>query len=316
MAKVSICMAVYRPDERYFLEQLKSIDAQTYPDLELLILEDCGGNGEEIRRLVEATVKKVPVVFQSNDRNLGSNETFARLTERARGEYLAFCDQDDVWEPEKIASLVALMEEGVTLAYSDLSVIDGEGRLLYASFQQKRRRVRHLSGNGLYPFFIRRNCVTGCTMLVQSQVAKRALPLPGAYVHDHWLALRAAVEGRIAYCPRPLVRYRLHGHNQIGANTLSDAHDRNDYLSVRLSQEQEKYDAVYEAYPEPEIRQTVEQYNLFLARRRNYLKKRTLKAFFSFCKGFRTDPALFLLEFALAALPLSWGRAMLKKIKK
>ena len=315
---ITVCMAVYRPDQEYFMQQLNSIDAQSYENLELLLLEDCGGNAAELQEIVSQTLHRVRWEFHSNEKNLGSTGTFEKLVSMAKGDLIALCDQDDVWEKDKLSALAACFEDpAVTLAYSDLSVIDGKGTLVADSFTKVRKNLKHFSGAGLYPFFIRRNCVTGCAMMVRRQVVQDALPFPEVYIHDHWLTLWAAVKGTLAFIPRPLVQYRLHGHNQIGAQMLANAHNRDDYISVRLKAEGEKYAVAANAFQAyPEVMEQIAFYQTFLKNREAFLKKRSWKNFRAFWKGRRVDKLLFLLEFALAVLPRPLGVRFLKAVTR
>lgn len=313
--EVCVLMAVYRPDLMYLEQQLKSIEEQDYENLRLFIREDCGGNFEQIAELARRCMHKVPYTICANAENFGSNKTFERLTREARGNYFAYCDQDDIWETNKISRLVGEIGEA-PLCYSDLSVIDGEGRKLYDSFRQMRRRIRHLQGDGLTPFFLRRNCVTGCTMLVDAAVAKAAVPFPEAYVHDHWLALVASTKGPVRYLEEALVRYRVHGKNQIGAAMLKDATGREDYIAVRLRAEREKYQTVLRRFAgNGEVEALAWQKLAYLDNRERFLKKPSWAAFGAFCRGAGEDRQLFLLELLLAVLPKSWGKRLLLRIK-
>ena len=66
-----------------------------------------------------------PYELQRNERNLGSNRTFELLTENSDGAYIAYCDQDDIWFPEKILRLYEAIQGGNSImAYCDMCVID------------------------------------------------------------------------------------------------------------------------------------------------------------------------------------------------
>ena len=82
---ISILMAVYEPRLDWLREQLESLEAQTYPNLRLYIRDDCSPTVplEEINRCVEACIRNFPWTITRNEKNLGSNGTFQRLTEDA-----------------------------------------------------------------------------------------------------------------------------------------------------------------------------------------------------------------------------------------
>jgi hypothetical protein len=68
---------------------------------------------------------------------------------------------------------------------------------------------------------LRRNFVTGATVMMRRIVVEYALPVPDAWLHDEWLAIAAAAAGVVDFLPEPLIDYRQHSANQIGARTLT-----------------------------------------------------------------------------------------------
>ena len=232
---IAILMAVYEPRMDWLKEQLVSLEGQSYPNLRLYIRDDCSPTVpfERIRDCVEECIRSFPHEIRRNERNLGSNKTFERLTEEAEGAYFAYCDQDDVWLPEKLGVLQkALEREGAELACSDVYIIDGNGKQVADSITKVRRRHVFASGEGLGEKLLMRNFVMGCTMLVRAGTARASRPFPKEMVHDHWLALYCAVNGRIQTVEQPLVRYRLHDSNQ--TRVLAGVRDREGYVQARI----------------------------------------------------------------------------------
>lgn len=233
---ISILMAVYEPRLNWLREQLESLEAQTYPNLRLYIRDDCSPTVpfKEIEECVRSCIQSFPYEIKRNEKNLGSNLTFERLTEEAEGEYFAYCDQDDIWLPEK---LVVLQEEmaksGALLACSDMLIIDGEGKQTADSITKIRRHHRFCSGEGLAEGLLVHNFVTGCTMLVRGEAAKAAVPFCPYMVHDHYIALWCAERGAVLSVQKPLIRYRVHNNNQ--TNLLAGVTDKRSYALVRIS---------------------------------------------------------------------------------
>ena len=222
-------------------EQLVSLNEQTYPNLRLYIRDDCSPTVpyEQIQSCVRDCITRFPYVITRNEKNLGSNATFELLTKEAEGDLFAYCDQDDVWLPEKLAALQAAMErERAVLAYSDVSAVDDEGKLLARSLRELRPRLTYLEGSDLAPKLFFRNCVAGCAMLVNSNIAERAIPFPRQTVCDHWIALLAATEGTVAFVPDQLVRYRQHKRNQTGV--LAGVSDKQSYLRYKVAPLEER----------------------------------------------------------------------------
>lgn len=238
---ISILMAVYEPRMDWLRQQLVSLNEQTYPNLRLYIRDDCSPTVpyEQIQSCVRDCITRFPYVITRNERNLGSNATFELLTKEAEGDLFAYCDQDDVWLPEKLTVLQAAMErERAVLAYSDVSAVDDEGKLLARSLRELRPRLTYLEGSDLAPKLFFRNCVAGCAMLVNSNIAKRAIPFPRQTVCDHWIALLAATEGTVAFVPDQLVRYRQHKRNQTGV--LAGVSDKQSYLRYKVAPLEER----------------------------------------------------------------------------
>ena len=134
---IAILMAVYEPRMDWLREQLLSLEAQTYPNLRLYICDDCSPTvpHEEIRRCVEECIHSFPYELKRNESNLGSNKTFEVLTQEVTGEYFAYCDQDDVWFPDKIEKTLKRMNEEI----SDLMKIYGER---FTTLDESYKRTR------------------------------------------------------------------------------------------------------------------------------------------------------------------------------
>lgn len=234
--QISILMAVYEPRMDWLREQLLSLDAQTYPNIKLYIRDDCSPtvSYEAIQSCVQDCIRSFSYVIKRNEKNLGSNGTFELLTQEADGEYFAYCDQDDVWLPEKLEKLAQPMEDRSTmLVCSDMYIIDETGQQTATSITKVRKHHIFRSGAGLANVFLISNFVTGCAMLIRRSVACRAVPFCPYMVHDQYLALASAMEGVIVSLPDRLIRYRIHGNNQTLA--MAGVKDKASYLDVRIN---------------------------------------------------------------------------------
>lgn len=232
---IAILMAVYEPRMDWLKEQLESLEAQTYPNLRLYIRDDCSPTVslEEIEACVLACIHAFPFEIQRNEANIGSNGTFERLTREAEGDYFAYCDQDDIWLPEKLAVLQAAMEtEKALLVCSDMVIIDAAGRQIADSITKIRRHHVFKSGEGLASQLMISNFVTGCTMLVDAGVAREAVPFCPYMIHDHYLAVWCASKGRIVSLHDKLIRYRIHEGNQ--TPIMAGVTDKCSYVDERI----------------------------------------------------------------------------------
>ena len=165
-AQISILMAVYEPRMDWLRQQLVSLNEQTYPNLRLYVRDDCSPTVpyEQILACVRECITRFPCTIARNEENLGSNGTFELLTKEAEGDLFAYCDQDDVWLPEKLAVLQEAMErEQALVVCSDMYIIDGEGRQVADSITKVRRHHVFRSGTDLARGLLTSNFAAGCT---------------------------------------------------------------------------------------------------------------------------------------------------------
>lgn len=169
----------------------------------------------------------IPYHVTRSRTNRGAKQSFAMLTGQGRGDFFAYCDQDDVWREDKIAALYAAVIErdGVPLACSDMALIDGAGNETRKRLHGFGPGMRCRGGERLQRRILFRNPVSGCAMLVRGDVARRALPF--VLYHDAQIALFAAECGQIAFIGEPLVRHRVHAGNLTGP--LKNVHSKADY---------------------------------------------------------------------------------------
>lgn len=232
---ISIVLAIHNPDVSWLEELLDSLNQQDYRNLELVVIDDSTQSSHEhIHGIISKHIDRFPFSLSRNSSNIGSNKTFEKLTQKADGKYIAYCDQDDIWLPNKLSVLTGLIEkENAVVACSDVIVIDQESTFVSDSITKVRRRHTFYKGDGLFGKILFRNFVIGCTTLVRSEFAKSILPFPEYMVHDHWLALCASLEKKIAICNTPLVKYRIHDSNQ--TNILAKIYTKKDYYKDSIS---------------------------------------------------------------------------------
>jgi hypothetical protein len=217
MRSVSVVMATYNGAE-FVGEQLRSLAAQTVRPAEVIVGDD--GSVDDTVGLVRRFAEHAPfpVHVLVNQRRLGYGENFLQAASRASGEYIAFCDQDDVWCPDKVAvSLDALRASGVDLFVHRASVIDRSGRRV-GSFSQGIRRTAVHPPLQLAPWSV----FYGCTMMFPRRLLALLDPTRrgphtfdhhGLLSHDLWVYFLASTLGRVATDTRALIAYRQHGAN-------------------------------------------------------------------------------------------------------
>lgn len=231
MPRIAVLLSTYN-GERYLGEQLDSILAQTFGELVIVARDDGSADGTWERLTRFAADHPGRLVLMERDRaNLGPARSYSALMEHVLARkrelglepaYMMLCDQDDVWHPHKAerqmrAMLAAEAESGglPVLVHSDLEVVSQDNRLIAGSFIAYQGLD---VGRGSFPEITIYNLVTGCTALANEALVRRAAPVPeAAFMHDWWMAMVAAAFGRRVFLSEPLVRYRQHGGNAIGA---------------------------------------------------------------------------------------------------
>jgi len=223
-SNVYIVLATHN-GERFLAEQIDSIQNQTFENWRLLVSDDastdrskqivCAAAEEDSRIIVLESARSTPV---------GVIRNFSILLETALREGAHVCfvaDQDDIWIRGKMEEQLSRfpqsgLETYARLVHSDLQIVNEEGDAIHKSFFGYR---------GLLPTPMRPlnqllslNFVTGCSVCVNRRLLELATPIPEeAIMHDWWMALVAAASGVIDYIAEPLVDYRQHEQNVIGA---------------------------------------------------------------------------------------------------
>jgi len=214
LVPVFVAMATYN-GERYLSEQLESILSQTIKPAQIVVSDD--RSTDKTPDILKEYSKSGLIKFSVNENKQGVISNFKNAVSLIDGSgYIALSDQDDIWVPEKLQVLwerLSAIDDGQTpaMVYSDLTVVDRNGRALNPSFWNELGQdgYRHCLQTLLYG-----NFVTGCTILMNKQMAELLKTTPlDVPMHDAWLALIAFSFGRVDVEPKPLVHYRKHENN-------------------------------------------------------------------------------------------------------
>ncbi len=214
---------------RYIKEQLDSVLHQSYEHIRLVIGDDLSRDGT--REILADYQKRYPAKIRLSLRNraFGVKENFMGLLEEVKAEaaYIMFCDQDDVWHKDKVKKSMERLElleaehgkNTPILLHTDLLVCDRHLRVL----QPSMAKAQHFAEIKTFGGLLAENKVTGNTVLLNGALAKLALrygvkeTAEHIFMHDWYLALLASYCGILDYLDEPLVRYRQHESNVLGA---------------------------------------------------------------------------------------------------
>lgn len=206
---ISVAMATYN-GQKYIREQLDSIIAQSYPISEIIIVDDCSFDNT-YNILFEYSKANPKIKIIRNEFNLGVLKTFEKALMSCDGDFIAVSDQDDIWLPNKIEELVAQVDDNYLL-YSDAVVVDDNLNVINNSNLSFFEQIS--SFEQLEDYFFANN-VTGCTMLVSTELIRLVCPFPNfkAMYHDQYLAIMAKYFGKIKKVQQTLMLYRQHSSN-------------------------------------------------------------------------------------------------------
>ncbi|HEY5143244.1 MAG TPA: glycosyltransferase [Solirubrobacteraceae bacterium] len=213
---VAVCLATHDPPAELLAAQIASLRAQTHERWVCIVCDDASSPAglQHVRAAIAGDARFTLI---ESDAPLGAYRAFERCLRHvpAGARAVAFCDQDDHWDPDKLAVLLAALEPGVLLSHSDVRIVDGRGSVRSPTYWTDRRRSEERIGDLLVA-----NTVTGMASLFRRELLDAVLPFPAPLgpdaFHDHWVALVAAARGRIAYVDRPLADYVQHDANLLG----------------------------------------------------------------------------------------------------
>lgn len=213
-----ILIAAYN-GAKYLKPQTDSLQDQIFHATEVTARDD-GSSDETISILEQSGIS----ILKDQLGNLKPAQSFGLLLAASSAPHVLCCDQDDVWLPQKLERMTAVMNRlealhgshTPILLHHDLEVVDAELKTI-ASSLWAWRGLDIVRGSSLNRLLLQ-NVVTGCALMANRALLDKALPLPkNAIMHDWWLALVASSFGIVEAMPETLVKYRQHGNNSLGA---------------------------------------------------------------------------------------------------
>lgn len=206
----------------YIRQQLDSIINQTYPEWHVIIRDD--GSSDDTIEIINEYIVVYPHKFSLIRDNLGNQGTSGNidlLMHHSSADYFMFCDQDDIWEPNKIevcmqtmTSLEVNNPQKPILVCSDACCIDENNKVICNSFFASQKFID--TTDSLYKM-LALNIVQGSTTLMNRYVREVVKFIPKDYYHDAWVACIVKYYGIVQYLHQPLLRYRQHQNNVVGA---------------------------------------------------------------------------------------------------
>src|SRR5688572_17545418 len=219
---ISVALCTYN-GARYLRDQLLSIAQQTRLPDSVVICDD--GSSDATVPIVKEFAATLKLDFHQNSQNLGSSKNFEQAIRLCTGDVIVLCDQDDYWYPDKLAMIEETLARNpeAGFVFSNADVVDGQGQppgytlwqsVRFSPSQQQQMREGHA-----LKVLLRHPVVTGATMAFRAKFRDLVLPVGADWIHDEWIAFIIAVVATVAVIPKPVMQYRQHGSNQVGAES-------------------------------------------------------------------------------------------------
>jgi glycosyltransferase involved in cell wall biosynthesis len=228
MISVSVAMATYN-GQKFIREQLDSLAAQQHLPSELVITDDA--SSDKTVAIVQQFAKAAPfpVHIHRHEKRLGYRANFMRAARFCTSDLIAFCDQDDIWSPRKLAVCIEpFRDPAVLLTYHNAKVVTEAGERIgsldhFASPPMTPPLslcpIRRM-GSPLGFTEVFRRSILEFSGLWETSRDYNDLTVPMA--HDQWVFFIASVFGKIVYIDEALASCRQHGANLFGWNRPYD----------------------------------------------------------------------------------------------
>lgn len=226
--RISIVMATYQ-GEAYIKEQLDSIFHQTLTPDEIIIYDDASTDQTLTIAKQYQFQDEVKVHIFKQDQTVGYIKNFAKALKMCNGDIIFLCDQDDVWQPNKIEQIISIFHKHpeITCINSSFTYIDDTGKTIskddsgnnYGMCDQKvkQKDIVQIS----FEEIMLRNISMGCTMAFRSTVKDLYLKNTNhKSAHDWELNLCAALSNGLYFYNSSLMKYRIHAHNTTGNDKI------------------------------------------------------------------------------------------------
>lgn len=212
---VSVIMPCYNM-EKFIAYTIQSVQGQTYPHWELLIVDDASTDKTaEIVKNIQNQDDRIHFIIKS--KHSGIADTRNQCLNMAKGRFLAFLDADDLWHPGKLEQQLQFMtERNIGFSYSSYDCVDEAGKSL--------EKIVKATGNLNYEAYLR-NTIIGCsTIMIDKTIVGEVIVPNFRTSEDTATWLNILKKGFLAYAiDQPLTSYRIRQHsassNKLKAST-------------------------------------------------------------------------------------------------
>jgi len=220
--RISVAIATYN-GEKYLRQQLDSIYHQSLLPFEVIVCDDC--STDNTLNILQDYCEKYDLIYYANEKNLGYAKNFEKVMSLCKGEYTTLSDQDDIWLKNKLLVLfdnIKKIESAnpakAILVHSEAMVVDQSLNVIKNKFIGKRAGLR----SGINNLLFYNAKVQGSSVLFNSKFKDLLLPIPDTIQqYDFYASIISETIGIRHFIPTPLMLYRQHDNNQVGAGNLN-----------------------------------------------------------------------------------------------
>lgn len=221
--KISVALCTYN-GEKYIGEQIQSILEQSKKPDEIILCDD--GSIDKTVVIAKSILEYSGIRhrIEVNATNLGVVKNFQKAISLTSGDIIFLSDQDDVWNKEKIEAIMEEFEKDKSciMVFSDADLVNENRRKMGVKLWSTLNfSIKEFESESFLSILLKRCVVTGATMAIKRELFNYTIPFPDSWLHDGWLAINASVYGRVRAIDKPLIEYRQHGNNVIGAMKLN-----------------------------------------------------------------------------------------------
>lgn len=221
--KISVALCTYN-GEKFISEQLESILNQTVSVDEIIICDD--NSTDKTVSICEEILSKSSINYKVvvNVPGLGVTNNFLKALKLTTGDYIFTCDQDDIWDHNKVEIFISEAEKSKHLIYfSNGELVDSDNHSLNKTLWESiNLKFSEIEGcDSPFETILKRPIVTGAAMCVSRKLIEKVNSIPENWLHDEWFSIIASIEKSILPINQKTFNYRQHANNVVGAKKKS-----------------------------------------------------------------------------------------------
>jgi glycosyltransferase involved in cell wall biosynthesis len=280
--KISIALCTYN-GAKYLEEQLKSLAEQTLKADEIIICDD--NSSDNTVNIIDRYKDNLNIKLTVNKVNLGVTKNFEQAVSLCQGDIIFLCDQDDVWDKNKVKIMSEKMiEEKTGICCCDGIVADENLKQIDSYTLWNTSGLSKIDLNRFSPYSLINNyCFTGMALCFRKNFTKYFMPISENAVHDEWIAFIISCFSKVSFVNQKLVVYRQHSEQKIGINSIKSLKEIWKFLRLCKIADMEKETRKFEDLA-LKLKQLEMEANLITAieNKIKHLKRRTSRSKFRF----------------------------------